>query len=152
MSKSGAVWTVQQYEDWCRSHGVVPEVEVKSSIRSAGKAGPKRGRKKTQAESEYELILRLAHPDSKVLYEAYTLKLAPDTRYTPDLAVVEPYIQVITGNTGPSRIDFYEVKGRYIFAKALNKPKIAAAMFPHHRFFLASKTANGWSVKQLMPE
>lgn len=148
MSKSSVVWTQQQYEEYCRSCDIKPLPETKALIDSEGttvKVVPKRTRKKTRAESEYELILRLAHPDSKVLYGAYTLKLAPDTRYTPDLAVVHP-------DWEHAPLDFYEIKGRYIFAKALNKPKIAAAMFPHHRFFLASKTVNGWNVKQLMPE
>lgn len=127
----------------------MPSTDSKKFIEALGPV--KVRRKKTQAESEYELILRLAHPDSKVLYEAYTLKLAPDTRYTPDLAVVTAVREEWDG-VRSMQIDFYEVKGRYIFAKALNKPKIAAAMFPHHRFFLASRTTNGWSVKQLMPE
>jgi hypothetical protein len=110
----------------------------------AVKPAPKRQRKKTQAESEYEAILRRGNPDATVLHEVYTLKLAPDCRYTPDFAVIKAC---------PFSIDFIEVKGRYIFEKALNKPKIAAAMFPYHNFFLATKRLDGsFDVKQLPSE
>lgn len=96
----------------------------------------KRGMNKTEAQ--FEAILRHQHPFCEVLYERYTFKLADDLRYTPDFAVV--YLD--------EKIDFYEVKGRHIFSRALHKPKMAADMFLH-RFYLAQKTDSGWEVTRL---
>lgn len=125
-------WSETQYQEFLRKRSVNP-VRTEPLVRIP--------RGKTRTEAEFELILKSEHPSAVILFEAYTLKLAPDTRYTPDYAVVED-----------NRVSFYEVKGRYVYEKALNKPKIAAAMFPQHKFFLAMKSDNGWSVRYLRSE
>lgn len=94
--------------------------------------------KKTGAEAEYELILKAQNPGCDVLFHKYTLKLANDLRYTPDLAVAHP----------DGLVTFYEVKGGYIHDRAMHKPKMAAEMF-RHRFFVAQKLSDGWTVTPL---
>jgi hypothetical protein len=56
-------------------------------------------------------------------YEAITLKLAPDTRYTPDFAVI----------TCEGEMQFHETKGHWR-DDALVKIKVAANLFPWAEF------------------
>ena len=60
-------------------------------------------------------------------YEAVTLKLGQDCRYTPDFAVMNANSEFV----------FYEVKG-FRRDDAIVKLKTAASMFPF-RFFLVTK-------------
>lgn len=140
-------WSLKEYLDYLKRSGrqqpsdpsLAPSLRAGDKNPVAGRAAPKKRPSKTQAEAEYELILQTRYPEARILFEAYTLKLAFDTRYTPDLAVVYP----------DGRIDFYEIKGKFLFEKALNKPKIAARLFPQHNFFLAQKTRDGWVERHL---
>ena len=127
-------WTEKEFQDYIKRAG-----KAQAQVDAAVKAQVKSRKIKTQAEAEYELILKAEYHDAQILFQAYTLKLAPDTRYTPDFAVVFEN----------GRVDFHEVKGAFVFAKALNKPKVAAAMFPQHKFFLAQKSQAGWKIKFL---
>lgn len=72
-------------------------------------------------------------------FEGITLKLADDTRYTPDLFVLE--------NDGQCR--FEEIKG-FMRDDALVKIKVAAALFPF-RFVMYTlrpkKDGGGWIVR-----
>ena len=73
-------------------------------------------------------------------YEAITFKLADDTRYTPDFAVMLPN----------GEFEIHETKGGFIREDGWQKLKIAAGMFPF-RFFLCQKLAKkdggGWKIK-----
>ncbi len=104
---------------------------------TALKGAPK-GRQPNRTEREYELILRAQFPHATIRYEAYTLKLAEGCRYVPDFAVEH----------ADGTLEFYEIKGRFIFSKALTKPKTAAELFPQ-RFTLAQKTESGWEITPL---
>jgi hypothetical protein len=97
-----------------------------------------RGRKMNRTEAEYERILKAQFPDSNVRYESYTLKLAEGCRYTPDFAVEHK----------DGRLEFHEVKGAFIFSKALTKPRTAAELFPQ-KFVLAQKIKGQWIVNDL---
>ena len=67
-------------------------------------------------------------------FEAYTLKLADNCRYTPDFMVLLP----------DGTMQFHEVKG-YWMDDAKVKIKVAARQFPH--IFLAiRKTKDGWET------
>jgi hypothetical protein len=66
-------------------------------------------------------------------FEAVTLKLADDTRYTPDFAVM------LTNGT----IEMHEVKG-FMRDDARVKLRVAARLFPFV-FRLARKTKDGWT-------
>lgn len=73
-------------------------------------------------------------------YEKITLKLADDTRYTPDF-----YVLMDSG-----AVQFYECKG-FMEDHARVKIKVAAAMFPEFEFYLVRKVAKrhggGWDIK-----
>jgi hypothetical protein len=94
-----------------------------------------------QTEREYELILKREYGQKSVYYERYTLRLAPDLRYTPDLVVIGRRFA----------LDFYEIKNRrHIFDRSLHKPKLAAQLYPWHRFFIAIRELSGqWTVTQI---
>ena len=72
-------------------------------------------------------------------FEQYTLKLANDTRYTPDFAVM----------LADGTLEFWEVKG-FWRDDAKVKIKVAAAMFPH-RFLgcrlIPNKRGGDWEFE-----
>lgn len=107
---------------------------------------PRRATEMNATERELLAMLKEKFPGARaILWEAYTLKLAHRTTYSPDFAVIH-------GSGGLGRhgeIEFWECKGSYIFDKALTKPKIAAEMFPQHKFTLAQKTKMGWKYTEL---
>lgn len=90
-----------------------------------------------EAERAAELeALRAAGDIVAFFFEAVTLKLAPDTRYTPDFLVVYP----------DGRQVIEEVKGRWE-EDARVKVKVAAALFPWEFVGLrkrAKKDGGGW--------
>ncbi len=71
-------------------------------------------------------------------FECYTLKIADNTRYTPDFAVVLP----------DGTMEFIDVKGGCIDPKSIVKIKCAAERFPQFLFVveqkLAVKAGGGW--------
>lgn len=79
-------------------------------------------------------------------FESMTLKLAPDTRWTPDFLVFMP----------DGEIQFHEVKGRN---KKTSKPriedhsfvkiKVAAAMFPFRFIVVWPNGLGGWDSKEM---
>lgn len=75
-------------------------------------------------------------------FEAVTLKLAPDTRYTPDFMVVN----------AKDEIEFHEVKG-FMEDDAWVKLKVAAERFPEFHFVLirriTKKDGGGWDIKRV---
>jgi len=75
-------------------------------------------------------------------YEAVTLKLADNTRYTPDFMVMR-----FDGS-----LEVHETKGGFIREDGWLKLKLAASMFPF-RFFLCQKAnrkdGGGWSIKRV---
>lgn len=84
-------------------------------------------------------------------FEAVTLKLAPDTRFTPDFLVVGP----------DGAIELHEVKAGMRSGKAIIeddakvKIKVAAAKFPYLTFRLCVRAAacNGgnWDITEIEP-
>lgn len=106
--------------------------------KSDGHGKPRRAITMNKTEREYFEQLKLSFPNCDVRWEAYTLRLANRATYTPDFAVI----------SCSGEIDFYEVKGAYIYPKALVKLRIAAEMFPH-RFYLAQKKKHNWTVTDI---
>ena len=99
------------------------------------------GMNKTEAEYAGMLEERKARREiAWWKYEAITFKLADDTRYTPDFAVMLPN----------GEFEIHETKGGFIREDGWQKLKIAAGMFPF-RFFLCQKLAKkdggGWKIK-----
>lgn len=73
-------------------------------------------------------------------YEAITLKLADDTRYTPDWVVMRPNGDLI----------MYEVKGPHKREDAMVKLRVAARLFPM-RFILVTRENDRWVEKEVTP-
>lgn len=99
---------------------------------------PRRATSMNKTETEYLERLKRIHEGSDIRWEAYTLRLANRCNYTPDFSVQHP----------GKAIDFHEVKGGYIFPKALVKLRMAAELFTH-RFFLAQKKGGKWTVTEM---
>lgn len=106
-----------------------------------------RGRSKpgtmNKTEADYAQALELQKIAGEVLwyaYEAITFKLANDTRYTPDFAVMDK----------EGFLECHECKG-YWDDKAKVKIKVAASLFPC-RFIairkLTKKSGGGWEVEE----
>lgn len=74
-------------------------------------------------------------------FERYTLKLADDTRYTPDFAVL----------LANGELEFWEVKG-FWRDDAKVKIKVAEEMFPHifrQCKIKAKRDGGGWEITQI---
>ncbi|BCF88693.1 hypothetical protein [Paraburkholderia largidicola] len=94
---------------------------------------------KTEAAYEHVLAARL-HAGEILWYrfEAFKLRLADNTFYTPDFPVI----------TATNELIFIEVKGRWT-DKARAKTKIAAAQFPHRFLAIQRDGRHGWRVEDL---
>lgn len=73
-------------------------------------------------------------------FETITLKLAKDTRYTPDFWVTMP----------DGLLEFHEVKG-FMRDDAWVKLKFAAERFPGFTFRLVRWVAKNWEIKEITP-
>ncbi len=103
------------------------------------KKKPRRAKEPNQTEREYEAILKRQFPGAVIRWEALTLRLADRCTYSPDYIVFLPN----------GSIECHEVKGGFIFPKALVKPRMAAEAFPW-RFVLAQKRKGGeWEISTL---
>lgn len=122
-----------------------PAAAIQASVAAvnAGTATvkPRRAKEPNATEREYELMLRAAYPHAVIRWEAYTLRLANRCTYTPDWSVMFT----------DGRIEMHEVKGAYLFPKALAKPRVAAEVF-NHRFVLAQKLKTGWQITEISGE
>lgn len=111
--------------------------EVQQQATAKGTQRPFKGNK---TEAAYMVLLEAKKRAGEIVwygFEAVTLKLADDTRYTPDFAVL----------LADMTIEMHEVKG-FWRDDARVKIKVAAAMFPF-RFFAVKKEKGGaWDVER----
>ena len=84
--------------------------------------------------------IKLAGEIASFEFENVTLKLAKDTRYTPDFMVLMP----------DGTIEFHEVKG-FMRDDAWAKLKFAAERFPMFTFRLVKWVAKNWEIKEIVP-
>jgi hypothetical protein len=97
-----------------------------------------------KVEASYGDLLKLRQIAGEVAwyqYEGITLKLAPDTRYTPDFVVM----------TSEGFLECHEVKG-FMRDDAHVKLKCAANMFPFKFYLIRSipkKHGGGWDIKEV---
>ena len=98
-----------------------------------------------KTEAEYAQMLEARRVSGEILwwvYEAVTLKLADNTRYTPDFLVM----------LADGTLEIHETKGGFIREDGWLKLKVAAGMFPF-RFFLcqkqAKKAGGGWTIRRV---
>lgn len=92
-------------------------------------------------ERAYSLVLSAQQHRSEISwwrYEGITLKLADDTRYTPDFAIM----------LANGEMEMHETKG-FMRDDAWVKLKVAAQQFPF-RFVLVKKVKGGnWDFKEV---
>lgn len=109
--------------------------------------GRRPGRKKGMngLEADYAHVLNARVASGEVLwwvFESVTLKLAEDTRYTPDF-----FVMLTSGE-----LEGHEVKGGIFEDDAKVKAKVAAALFPF-RFVIARRAlkrdGGGWSTQEV---
>lgn len=98
-----------------------------------------------KTEAEYAQMLEARRVSGEIqwwAYEAMTLKLADNTRYTPDFLVM----------LADGALEVHETKGGFIREDGWLKLKVAAGMFPF-RFFLcqkqAKKAGGGWTIRRV---
>lgn len=145
--KVGAVATIGGATDVSGGHGETAREgghgETEGGHRKIVARGAARESGMNKTEAEYAGMLEERKARREIAwwkYEAITFKLADDTRYTPDFAVMLPN----------GEFEIHETKGGFIREDGWQKLKIAAGMFPF-RFFLCQKLAKkdggGWKIK-----
>lgn len=100
-------------------------------------------------ESAYALRLEAMKRNGMIVdyaFESVTLKLAHDTRYTPDFCVWYGTFSS-DGSRGP-RIEFHETKG-FMRDDARVKLHVAAKQNPWATFYLCRKTKDSWTVTEV---
>lgn len=86
--------------------------------------------------------LRRLYPPAAIGIQNITLKLADDTRYTPDFNIVNENGELV----------FYETKGPRFWDDAKVKLKVAARMFLYCRFVLVTRDKRGlWFEHPVKP-
>lgn len=95
-----------------------------------------------KTEERYFDLLRVRRATGElawIRYEGVTLKLADDTRYTPDFAVM----------LANGELEMHETKGAFRREDSFVKLKVAAEQFPF-RFYLATWTKDdGWTIEEV---
>ncbi len=101
---------------------------------------------KTESRYADHLAMRIkANELYAYAYEGLTLKLAHDTRFTPDFMVMN----------ADDQIEFHEVKGTqknkrpYIREDAHLKLRMAATMFPMFPFKVAFEVDGAWRIEEV---
>lgn len=99
-----------------------------------------------KTEIAYQAGLDLRFRVGEILYyeyEAITLKLGHDLRYTPDFFVLNK----------AGEVEFHETKGNWIEEDSLVKIKAATSKFPMFRFIMAKREGRGqdYALKEFQP-
>jgi hypothetical protein len=94
-----------------------------------------------KTEREWYYHLKSLYPAGFLGAQNITLKLADDTRYTPDFWTIN----------ANGQLEFWETKG-FMRDDAHVKIKVAARMFPWARFILVTKPkGSGWKEEEVKP-
>jgi hypothetical protein len=96
--------------------------------------------KLNKTERTYLAYLRGTNSGAWIGVQNITLKLADDTRFTPDFSVVN--------HDGEMRL--IDVKG-FQREDALIKIKVAARLFPFCRFVIVKRDGSGWNHQDVKP-
>jgi hypothetical protein len=98
-----------------------------------------------KTEGAYQQHLDLLQKAGEIVwyrFEAVTLKLGPDVRYTPDFLIMLP----------DGQLEAHEVKGGWFRDDAKAKVRIAARMFPLAFQIVrarSKKDGGGWEVEKI---
>ena len=113
-------------------------------IKTMQAAGRLRPGEMNRTEAAYGKLLNDRLIAGEIIWYAFefvTLKIAADTRYTPDFAVL----------LANRDLEFHEVKG-FAMDDSMVKIKVAARLFPA-RFYLIhalpKKLGGGWDIKEV---
>lgn len=102
--------------------------------------GPRTMNKTEALYAEHLERLRLAEVVLDYHFEAFKLRLADRTFYTPDFLVIRPEAPFL---------QFHEVKG-FMRDDAAVKLKVAARLYPKFRFILArAAKGGGWKTQEV---
>lgn len=112
---------------------------VKPELADRVRPTPEEALNKT--ERRYLNLLRERFPFQPIMIQAITLRLAHNTKYTPDFSYTLP--------TGA--LVFVETKGAFVRDDAIVKLKTAAAMFPQFTFIKAQFKLGKWK-ETLVPK
>lgn len=106
------------------------------------------GRQMNKTETRYaNTVLELSRLAGEIFsyqYEAITLKLGPDLRFTPDFFIVK--YDIGWAHCRPV-FELHETKGGFTRDDALVKIKAAAQQFPHFVFKLCRWQRGEWNIK-----
>lgn len=141
-------WTEEQlaaHQNRQAADPATPQAVQKLPVAVGAPAAPELNPDMNKTEAEYAGMLQERHLRGEVSwwkYEAITLKLADNTRYTPDFLVM----------LADGTLEIHETKGGFIREDGWLKLKVAAGMFPF-RFFLcqkqAKKAGGGWQIRRV---
>ncbi len=142
-------WSEEQLADHLRrppaAAAKLAQAPTVESLTTIIAKGTQRDLGMNKTEAEYADALEARKACGEIVwwrYEAITLKLADNTRYTPDFLVMLP----------DGELQAHETKGGFIREDGWQKLKIAAGLFPF-RFFLCQKRAKkdggDWLIKEV---
>ena len=118
--------------------GAAPKYSPVERMQQLGRLGTGR-MNKTEAAYAEQLAARLHIGEILWFrFEGHKLRLADNTFYTPDFAVI------VAGGA----LEFHEVKGHWT-DKARAKTKVAAAQYPHRFFAIQRDGRHGWRIEDL---
>lgn len=114
----------------------------------AAPPGTRARQRMNRTEQAYALRLEAMKRNGMIddyAFEAVTLKLAHDTRYTPDFIVWKRYPMA---DREGGQVEFHECKG-FMRDDARVKLKVAAKQTPWATFFLCRKTKDSWTITEV---
>ena len=134
-------WTQEEWDAWHRQRAVAAAKVVSPPAPPVHLRPSTDEEKLNKTERAYLQYLRLSEIWSWIGIQCVTLKLANDTRYTPDFFVI---------GSQSGQVVAKEVKG-FFRDDAKVKIKVAARMFPWISFELVRKDGHGWKIEHVNP-
>jgi hypothetical protein len=106
----------------------------------------RRGPQMNKLEEAFLEQLRAIHKGAKIYVQAFAIRLANGCVYWPDFVVI------VEASDGLCRSIVYEVKGPVMRDDAAVKLKVAASLFPHLHFILASRASrtSPWELEEIV--
>jgi len=103
----------------------------------------RRASRMNRTEADYAIVLEARYRRGEIAeyhFEAITLRLGADCRYTPDFLVV----------LADGTVEFAEVKG-FMRGDAQVKIKAAAAIYPFRFRLIRRDGRTGWKIEEVKP-
>lgn len=134
---------------WKKRDAQKPEPPKKTPGRGRVRNANRKRGQMNKTEATYSDHLQALQQSGKIIwwaYEAITLKLAHDTRWTPDFIIQYPDGEVV----------LHEVKGsKFVFQEASKvRVKVTQTLFPFRVFVVLPRTqkmGGGWDITEINP-